>query len=59
MVVAELSPHDAWPQPILRLADTATGVAGGIAAARAGLRFLRRPSRPEPDRPDHQTVTAA
>ena len=26
MVVAKLSPHDAWRQPILRLADTAIGV---------------------------------
>jgi len=27
MVVAELSPRDAWQQPILRLAGTAIGVA--------------------------------
>ena len=40
MVVAELSPHDAWQQPILRLADTAVGVAVGIAAAWTGLRFI-------------------
>lgn len=33
MVVAGLSPHEAWKQPILRLADTAIGVAAGIAAA--------------------------
>jgi len=33
MVVAELSPHDAWQQPILRLAGTAIGVAVGVAAA--------------------------
>lgn len=32
MVVAELSPHHAWRQPILRLADTAVGVAVGLAA---------------------------
>jgi uncharacterized membrane protein len=32
MVVAELNPHDAWRQPILRLVDTALGVAVGIAA---------------------------
>jgi hypothetical protein len=37
MVVAELSPHDAWQQPILRLADTAIGVAVGAAAAWIGL----------------------
>jgi uncharacterized membrane protein YccC len=33
MVVAALSPHDAWRQPILRLVDTAVGVAVGIATA--------------------------
>jgi uncharacterized membrane protein YccC len=33
MVVAALSPHDAWRQPILRLVDTAVGVAVGVAAA--------------------------
>lgn len=38
MVVAALSPHDAWRQPILRLVDTAVGVAVGIAAA-----WLSRP----------------
>ncbi|MFJ5268542.1 FUSC family protein [Streptomyces sp. NPDC088358] len=30
MVVAGLSPHEAWKQPLLRLADTAIGVATGI-----------------------------
>jgi hypothetical protein len=40
MVVAELSPHDAWQQPILRLADTAIGVAVGAAAAWIGLRVI-------------------
>ena len=33
LVVADLSPHDAWQQPILRLADTAIGVAVGLVAA--------------------------
>jgi len=33
MVVAGLSPHDAWQQPILRLADTVIGVLIGVAAA--------------------------
>ena len=33
MVVAELSPRDAWRQPILRLIDTAVGVAVGLAVA--------------------------
>jgi multisubunit Na+/H+ antiporter MnhB subunit len=33
MVVAALSPHNAWRQPILRLIDTAVGVAVGLAVA--------------------------
>jgi uncharacterized membrane protein YccC len=32
LVVAEVSPHDAWRQPILRLADTIVGVVVGVAA---------------------------
>ena len=31
MVVAAISPHDAWRQPLLRLADTVVGVAVGVA----------------------------
>ena len=38
MAAAAVSPHNAWQQPILRLVDTAVGVAVGIAAARVGLR---------------------
>jgi uncharacterized membrane protein YccC len=41
MVVAAVSPHHAWQQPILRLADTVIGVAVGIAAAWIGLRVIR------------------
>ena len=41
MVAAALSPHDAWQQPILRLADTIVGVAVGVAAAWVGLRVIR------------------
>ena len=33
MVVAALSPHNAWRQPILRLVDTAVGIGVGVAAA--------------------------
>jgi uncharacterized membrane protein YgaE (UPF0421/DUF939 family) len=33
MVVAALSPGDAWRQPVLRLVDTAVGVAVGVATA--------------------------
>ena len=39
MVVAALSPHNAWRQPILRLLDTAVGVVVGVAAAWIGARF--------------------
>lgn len=44
MVVAALSPHNAWEQPILRLVDTVAGAAVGLAAAWIGLRAtdLRR-----------------
>jgi hypothetical protein len=40
MVVAALSPQDAWRQPILRVVDTAVGVAVGIAAAWLGAHAL-------------------
>jgi hypothetical protein len=46
MVVAGLSPHDAWRQPILRLADTIIGVAVGLAAAWLGLRAIGPRIRP-------------
>jgi uncharacterized membrane protein YgaE (UPF0421/DUF939 family) len=62
LVVAELSPHHAWQQPILRLADTAIGVTVGLAAAWLALHAIRprmrraggRPASPEHN-PD-QTV---
>jgi uncharacterized membrane protein YgaE (UPF0421/DUF939 family) len=41
MVVAALSPHAAWRQPILRLVDTAVGVAVGIAVAWLGAHVMR------------------
>jgi uncharacterized membrane protein YccC len=41
LVVTALSPHDAWHQPILRLADTAIGVTVGLAAAWLGRRAIR------------------
>jgi uncharacterized membrane protein YgaE (UPF0421/DUF939 family) len=46
MVLAELSPHDAWQQPILRLADTTIGVAVGAAAAWIGLLVIRPQAHP-------------
>jgi uncharacterized membrane protein YgaE (UPF0421/DUF939 family) len=39
MVVAALSPHDAWEQPILRLADTVVGVGIGLAVAAMAMRL--------------------
>ena len=48
LVVAELSPRDAWQQPILRLADTVIGVAIGAAAAWIGLQIIRLPDRRTP-----------
>ena len=41
MVVAALSPHNAWRQPILRLIDTAVGVAVGLAVAWLGNYAMR------------------
>ena len=38
MVVAAISPDDAWKQPILRLLDTIVGVAVGLAGAWIGLK---------------------
>jgi len=40
MVLAGVSPHDAWQQPIFRFADTLIGVVVGIAAASAALRVI-------------------
>lgn len=39
MVVAGIAPHHAWRQPILRLVDTAVGIAVGTAAAWISLRL--------------------
>jgi len=45
LIVAEVSPHDAWQQPILRLADTVIGVVVGLAAVWIAQRtiYRRRP----------------
>lgn len=55
MVVAALSPHDAWRQPILRLVDTAVGVGVGIAAAwfSAMARPIGRDDSPNADAGEH------
>jgi hypothetical protein len=36
MVVAAMSPADAWQQPLLRLADTMVGIAVGVACKWVG-----------------------
>src|SRR5271154_2110384 len=41
MVVAAVSPQNAWRQPILRLVDTVVGVAVGVVAAWAGIQVKR------------------
>jgi uncharacterized membrane protein YccC len=45
MVAAALSPHDAWKQPILRLADTLIGIAVGVGAAYLARRMTPRVRR--------------
>jgi uncharacterized membrane protein YgaE (UPF0421/DUF939 family) len=42
MVVAAMSPVDAWHQPLLRLADTVVGIAIGVACKWAGSFLLHR-----------------
>jgi hypothetical protein len=39
MVVAAVSPHDAWEQPILRLFDTSLGIAVGLIASTIAARL--------------------
>jgi uncharacterized membrane protein YgaE (UPF0421/DUF939 family) len=46
LVVAAVSPHDAWQQPILRFADTVVGVAVGVASAWLYHRLIRPRIRP-------------
>jgi uncharacterized membrane protein YccC len=41
LVVAAVSPHNAWQQPLLRFADTVIGVAVGVAAAWLDLQVIR------------------
>jgi uncharacterized membrane protein YccC len=42
MVVAAMSPEDAWHQPLLRLADTVVGIAIGVACKWAGSFLFHR-----------------
>ena len=52
LIAAALSPRDAWEQPILRLADTALGIATGVVAAWITWRVTSwaRHGREPPDR---------
>jgi uncharacterized membrane protein YccC len=46
MVVAGMSPQDAWQQPLLRLVDTVIGIAVGIACIWIGsFLFVRKQAR--------------
>jgi uncharacterized membrane protein YccC len=49
MVVAAMSPQDAWQQPLLRLADTVVGIAIGVACKWIGsllyFRWVGKPAR--------------
>ena len=47
MVVAALSPHGAWRQPILRMIDTLIGIGVGIAIAMIGVKFWHSHPRAE------------
>jgi hypothetical protein len=42
MVVAAMSPQDAWHQPLLRLADTVVGVAVGVTCKWIGSSLYYR-----------------
>jgi uncharacterized membrane protein YccC len=42
MVVAAMSPENAWHQPLLRLADTVVGIAIGVACKWAGSFLFQR-----------------
>ena len=43
MVVAAMSPRDAWQQPLLRLVDTVVGIAVGIGSMRiASFLFVQK-----------------
>ena len=47
LVVAAMSPQDAWQQPILRLLDTVVGIAVGVACKWcASFAFYRAVGKP-------------
>ena len=49
MVLAAVSPHDAWQQPIFRFADTLIGVVAGITAVSIALRLFPHADHPGSD----------
>lgn len=42
MVVAGISPHDAWQQPLLRLGDTIVGIAVGVGMRKVAFLFVQK-----------------
>jgi len=50
LVVAAIRPQNAWEQPILRLVDTAVGIAIGIAASWISLSIGLIPTLPVPEK---------
>jgi hypothetical protein len=45
MVVAAISPQDAWQQPLLRLVDTIVGIAVGVGMRKASFLFVLKQAR--------------
>ena len=45
MVVAGISPHDAWQQPLLRLGDTIVGIAVGVGMRKVSFLFVPKQAR--------------
>ena len=45
MVVAAINPHNAWQQPILRLVDTAVGIAVGVGLSGSPIVWCDRGRR--------------
>jgi len=56
MVVAAVSPHDAWQQPILRLVDTAVGIAVGVVASSLASRLTASPALKRDSHPSTQSA---
>jgi len=59
LIVADVSPRDAWEQPILRFVDTLIGVVIGVAAAWLTLRVLHPRIAPRPPQASPETQDAS